>query len=130
MDNYKNLIQKIRECAWRVRLNLTPGYLESVYRNALLVELRKADLCAEKEKPLVLKYYGEVIGDFRADIVVENKIIIELKAVSEIHPIHAMQLVNYLKVTGLDIGVLINYGSEEYTFLPKYRTLDLLNLNR
>ena len=49
MDNYKNLIQKIRECAWRVRLNLTPGYLESVYRNALLVELRNANLFAEKE---------------------------------------------------------------------------------
>ena len=130
MDNYKNLIQKIRECAWRVRLNLTPGYLESVYQNALLVELSNANLFAEKEKPLVLKYYGKVIGDFRADIVVENKIIIELKAVSEIHPIHSMQLVNYLKVTGLDIGVLINYGSEEYTFLPKYRTLDLLNIYR
>ncbi len=126
----QHLIQQIRECAYKVRLALSPGYLESVYQNALIIELREAGLIAEKEKRLTIEYHGEIIGDFRADIVVENSIILELKAVSELHPIHEQQLVNYLKVTKLDCGVLINYGGEKFRFLPKYRTVELLNQYR
>lgn len=127
MNNYKDIIQKIRTCAYQVRLDLAPGYLESVYKNALYIQLQEAGLYAEKEAPLILEYHGQVIGDFRADILVNRSVILELKAVSELHPIHEMQLVNYLKVTKLDVGVLINYGSEQYRFIPKYRTLGLLH---
>ena len=120
----------MRTCAYNVRLALLPGFLESVYQNALMIELREAGLVAEKEKRLTVEYHGEIIGDFRADIVVEDTVIIELKAVSELHPIHEQQLVNYLQATGLDYGVLINYGSEKFRFIPKYRTVALLDANR
>lgn len=129
MDDMK-LIEIIRECAYQVRLDFSPGYLESVYRNALLVQLKEAGLHAEKEQELTLYYHGHIIGEFRADIIVENRIILELKAVSELKSIHEMQLVNYLKVTNLDAGILINYGSENYRFIPKFRTIELLERYR
>lgn len=126
MDDVIELIDKIRECAYKVRLDFSPGYLESVYQNALLIQLREAGLRAEKEKELTLFYHGHIIGEFRADILVEGRIILELKAVSELKSVHEMQLVNYLKVTNLDAGILINYGAESYRFIPKFRTVKLL----
>lgn len=124
--DYIELIEKIRVCSFKVREDFAPGYLESVYANALMIHLREAGIYAEKEKPIPLIYHGEMIGNFRADIVVENCLILELKAVTEILPIHEMQLVNYLNVTKFNVGILINYGSPNYYFMPKFRTLDLL----
>lgn len=117
----KELLLIIKDAAYQVRLHLAPGYLESVYQNALLVELNLRGLLAEKEAPIEVRYKDVVVGDFRADILVEKRIIIELKAVSEIHPVHEAQLVNYLNATGLDHGVLINYGGEKYSFRVKDR---------
>ncbi len=130
MVDYNDILQRIRDCAFKVRTELTPGYLESVYRNALFIELREAGFRVEKEARLTIEYHGEIIGDYRADLLVDNQVIIELKAVSELHTIHEQQLVNYLKTTGLDVGVLINYGAEKFRFIPKYRTMDLLNQYR
>ncbi len=117
----KELLQIIRDAAYQVRLSLAPGFLESVYRNALIFELRLRGLNVEKEAPIEVRYKGIVVGDFRADILVEKRIIVELKAVSEIHPVHEAQLVNYLNATGLNHGVLINYGGEKYSFRVKDR---------
>jgi GxxExxY protein len=75
-----------------------------------LVELEKAGLEAVKQKSIQIHYDREVIGDYTADIVVEDKVILELKAVKEIHPVHEAQLVNYLKATGMEVGLLINFG--------------------
>lgn len=127
MQRYIRLIEKIRECAYQVRLDFVPGYLESVYQNALMVLLEEAGISAEKEKAIPLNYHGTTIGDFRADILVEQSIIVELKAVTTLLPIHELQLVNYLKTTGLDVGLLINYGSDQYRITPKFRTQELLN---
>ena len=107
---YKELTAKIIECAFRVHRKLGFGFLEAVYQNALMVELEKAGLEAVKQKSIQIHYDREIIGDYTADIVVEDKVILELKAVKEIHPVHEAQLVNYLKATGIEVGLLINFG--------------------
>lgn len=115
------LLEIIKAAAYEVRLALHAGYLESVYQNALAYELRLRGLLAETEEPIAVEYKGVVVGCFRADILVEKKVIIEIKAVSELHPIHEVQLVNYLVSTGLDYGFLINYGSGKYRIALKRR---------
>jgi len=107
---HKELTGKIIECAFKVHNNLGFGFLENVYRNALMIELTKADLSAEMERRIQVSYDGQVVGDYVGDIVVEDKVILELKSVKEPHPAHEAQLVNYLKATGLEIGLLINFG--------------------
>jgi GxxExxY protein len=106
---HKELTSKIIECAFKVHKNLGFGFLESVYQNALAIELSKAGLQVDKEKRLLVDYNGQVVGDFLADIVVEETVIVELKSVKEIHPAHEAQLVNYLKATGMELGLLINF---------------------
>jgi len=107
---HQDLTAKIIECAYKVHNTLGFGFLEAVYQNALLIELLKTGLHAEKEKKIQVQYYNQLVGDYIADIIVENKIILELKSVKELHPAHSAQLVNYLKATGLEIGLLINFG--------------------
>jgi len=109
---HKELTGKIIECAFRVHKNLGFGFLESVYQNALLIELTRAGLRADKEKKIQVNYDGQVIGDFVADILVEEKVILELKSVREIHPAHEAQLINYLKATSIEVGLLINFGEK------------------
>ena len=117
----EELIKTVINCAYNIRRNLGPGYLESIYKNAMLVELRKNSLNYEVEKPINVYYEQFLVGEFKADIVVEKKLILELKAVSSIHVSHEVQLVNYLTATGVDDGLLINFGSEELQFKRKYR---------
>lgn len=119
--NDQELIQTINTAAYEVRRHLTPGYLESVYGKALVYELKSRGLNAEIEVPLQVLYKGCVVGEFRADIVVEGRVIIELKSVKEINPAHEAQLVNYLTATGIDYGILINYGGEKFAFRVKNR---------
>ena len=115
----KELLELINKAAYQVRLHLTPGYLESVYQNALMLELKNLGLHVQREVPLNVIYKNEIVGEFRADIVVENRIIIELKAVRELNPIHETQLINYLTTTGMPYGVLINFGADRYAFRVK-----------
>lgn len=121
----EKILQIIKEAAFEVRLQLAPGYLESVYQNALVWELRSRGLPAEKEIPIPVRYKNHIVGDFRADILVNDSIIIELKAVREINPIHEAQLVNYLVATGIDYGYLINYGGDKYRIIRKTRIYGL-----
>ncbi|MFC1884337.1 GxxExxY protein [Thermodesulfobacteriota bacterium] len=107
---HKELTSKIIDCAYRVHNTLGYGFLESVYHNALLIELEKEGLKAESEKKIKVYYQDKMIGDFIADIVVDNKIIIELKSVKDVNPAHEAQLTNYLKATGIEVGLLINFG--------------------
>ena len=115
------LLKIIKDAAYEVRLNLGYGYLESVYQNALMIELRNRGIYAEKEVAIPVWYKGEQVGDFRADILVEKSIILELKAVRELNPIHEAHLVNYLVATGLDYGYLINYGGDKFRIALKTR---------
>ena len=115
------LIKKIIQCAYNVRKQLPAGFLESVYQKALLIELKKHGLQAQGEMLINVYYDDCVVGEYRADIVVENKIVIELKAVANLLPAHEAQLVNYLTATRIDDGVLINFGGERIEIKRKYR---------
>jgi len=107
---HKDLTAKIIECAYKVHNTLGFGFLESVYQNALRIELLKSGLGAEKEKKIQVYYDSQLVGDYMADIIVEDKVILELKSVKELHPAHSAQLVNYLKATCIEVGLLINFG--------------------
>ena len=107
---HQELTAKIIECAYKVHNTLGFGFLEAIYQNALLIELLKAGLQAEKEKKIQVYYDTQLVGDYMADIIVENKVILELKSVKDLHPAHSAQLINYLKATGIEIGLLINFG--------------------
>ena len=119
---YAELTEKIIGCAITVHRTLGPGFLESVYQNALVHELRKADLEVECERKIQVTYDGIVVGDFSADMLVQKVILIENKAVQTLVPAHEVQLVNYLTATGIEIGLLFNFGAERLEFKRKTRT--------
>ena len=104
------LSQKIIGAAHEVHKELGYGFAEKVYKNALAIELQEADIKCDVEVPLQVIYHEQVVGDYYADMVVDDKIVVEVKAVSEISSAHEVQLVNYLKATGLNVGLLINFG--------------------
>src|SRR5215212_1234388 len=106
----EELTKLIIGCAYKVYNTLGCGFLESVYERSLLLELRAAELLANPQIALDVYYRGVVVGHFFADIIVEDTVIIELKAVEELAKIHEVQLVNYLVATGKPIGLLINFG--------------------
>ncbi len=118
----EELTKTIIGCAMRVHRALGAGFLESVYQAALLIELRLAGLAAEAGTRIPVYYRGELVGDFIADILVGKAIILELKAVQDIHPAHESQLVNYLQATGLEVGLLLNFGSTCLQIKRKHRT--------
>ncbi|MCK4661767.1 MAG: GxxExxY protein [Bacteroidales bacterium] len=110
MENDK-LTEKIIACAFKVHNTLGSGFLEKVYENALRIELKKAGFNVEQQYPIPVYYDDEQVGDYYADLLVNKKIIIELKAVENMIAKHEVQLVNYLAGTGFEIGLLINFGS-------------------
>jgi GxxExxY protein len=113
---YEDLTDKILACCFLVRNELGTGFLESVYKNALLVALAEKGLQACKEYSLAVHFHGQIVGQFYADILVEEKIILELKSVSTLTDMHKAQLINYLKATGIEVGLLINFGSPKLQF--------------
>ena len=115
------LITEIIECAKRIRRQLGPGFLEKVYKNAMVVELRKLKLNFETEKLIQVLYDGVVVGEYRTDLIVEGKLILELKATQDLTIANEVQLVNYLTSTGIDDGLLINFVSDKLQFKRKYR---------
>ena len=115
------LITEVIECAKRIRRQLGPGFLEKVYKNAMVVELRKLNLNFETEKLIQVLYDGIVVGEYRTDIIVDGKLILELKATQDLSIANEVQLVNYLTSTQIDDGLLINFGSDKLQFKRKYR---------
>jgi len=115
------LITEIIECAKRIRRQLGLGFLEKVYKNAMVVELRKLKLNFETEKLIQVLYDGIVVGEYRTDIIVEGKLILELKATQDLSIANEVQLVNYLTSTQIDDGLLINFGADKLQFKRKYR---------
>ena len=110
---YRELSFKIVGCAMDVHKHLGPGFPEAVYERALELELRKKELAYERQKVFRVTYDGKPVGDFRADFVVDSKVILELKAVSEIPAIFERQLHSYLQASKLRLGILINFGKEK-----------------
>ena len=120
---YGYVTEKIIGCAYRVYNKMGYGFLESVYENCLLIELRKAGLDASSQMPITVYYEDELVGRFVADIVVNNDIIIELKSVRQIIKAHEVQLVNYLVATGKPLGLLINFGENGVDIKRKVKKL-------
>jgi GxxExxY protein len=118
----QELTEQIIGCAMKVHSVLGPGFLESVYAKALTHELRKVGLKVECEKPISVRYDGVVVGEFSADKLVEEKVIVEEKAVQALVSAHEVQLVNYLTATGIEIGLLLNFGAQRLEYKRKSRT--------
>ena len=116
------LTQKIIGCAMAVHGTLGPGFLESVYQKAFAHELQKAGLKVVCECRIRVAYDGVDVGEFSADMLVEDRIMIENKAVHILVTSHEVQLVHYLTATGLDIGLLFNFGANHLQFKRKNRT--------
>ncbi len=121
---YDDLVDKIIGACNKIYNKLGSGFIESVYENCLIIELKKIGLLVENQKSIQVFYDGQEVGYFIADIIVENKIILELKAIKELTKIHEDQLVNYLAATGKDVGLLINFGSKEVQVKRKVRSLN------
>jgi len=117
----EELTHKVIACAYKVFNKLGFGFLESMYHKAMLIELAKAGLKAESEKPLGVFYDGQVLGEFSADIFVEEELIVELNSVENLSKAHEVQLVNYLNGMKKDIGLLINFGPTGVEVKRKYR---------
>ena len=109
---FKEITHKIIGAAFEVYKELGYGFLEKVYEKALLIELRSKGLKAENQKFIRILYKDESVGDYVADILVEDKRIVELKAEKEYNTKHEAQLINYLKATQLKVGLLINFGEK------------------
>jgi GxxExxY protein len=108
-NDINELTYQIRGAIFEVNKVLGHGFLEKVYENALMIELPKRGLNAESQVPIEVKYKGEIIGEYFADIVVEDQVILELKAIDSLQKIHEAQLLNYLKATGYKMGLLVNF---------------------
>lgn len=120
---YKELTEKIIGCAYRVYNRMGFGFLESVYEKCMLIELRKADFDAESQKPITVYYENEIVGEFVADIIVNDTIILELKSVRRIVKAHEVQLVNYLVSTGKPVGLILNFGERKVEVKRKIKDL-------
>ncbi|MGZ2371117.1 GxxExxY protein [Ancylomarina sp. YFZ004] len=114
------LIKKVIGAAFKVHNTLGAGFLESIYEKAMMIELTKIGLAAQRQNRMSVIYNGETIGDFFADILVESILILELKTVDQFSKSHDRQLINYLVATGIDNGLLINFG-ESVEVRRKYR---------
>jgi len=113
---YKDLSYKIMKACFEVHNVLGPGYPEKIYEEAVARELNYENVSFERQKLIEVLYKGERIGEYRLDMVAENIIILELKAVSEMNDIFESQLLSYLKATGIKLGILINFGGKRVEY--------------
>ncbi|MRT93864.1 GxxExxY protein [Ancylomarina sp. 16SWW S1-10-2] len=117
-DNYKysDITSLILKAFFNVYNELGYGFLEKVYENALIIELKELGLNVQQQAPIKVLYGKQIVGDFLADIIVNDLVIIELKAIERLNPIHEVQLVNYLKASDIEVGLLLNFGK-----IPQYK---------
>lgn len=123
---HKEITEKIIGCAYTVYNKMGFGFLESVYQNCMMIELSKQNIKAESQKDILVRYDDKIVGQFRADILVEDDILVEIKSVSQLNKTHETQLVNYLVATRKDIGLLINFGQTKVDVKRKVRELGQL----
>lgn len=109
---YKLLTEGIIKVFYKVYNTLGYGFLEKVYENSLIIELEKAGIAAIPQIPIKVLYDGDVVGEYFADILVEGKVIVEIKAARALAPEHEAQLLNYLKATDIEVGLLLNFGAQ------------------
>lgn len=120
---HRRITEQIIGCAYTVYNKMGFGFLESVHEKCMLVEVAKANLKAKAQMPITVFYEGHTVGEFVADLFVENKIIVELKSVRRVVKAHEVQLVNYLTATNTDVGLLLNFAEQKVEVKRKTRTL-------
>ena len=127
MEEYlhQDLTSKIISCFYKVYNTLGFGFLEKVYENAMLIELKSNGLFTERQKPISVFYNEQLVGEYFADLIIENKVIIELKAAEALIEEHELQLINYLKATDIEVGLLLNFGKK-----PEVRRKIFTNKNQ
>ncbi|MEZ6096083.1 MAG: GxxExxY protein [Pirellulaceae bacterium] len=113
---HSEITEAIIGCAFQVSNELGTGFLESVYEKSLAMLLREKGLSCSSQHPIQVKFRGVVVGEFVADLLVEGKVVVKLKAVKGIAPEHQAQVINYLKATEMDVGLLINFGCPRLEF--------------
>ena len=113
---HNELSEKILKAFYNVYNSLGYGFLEKVYENAMMIELRKLGMNVQRQVPIKVFYEKQLVGEYFADIVVDGKVIVELKAAESLCEAHEFQLINYLKATELEIGLLLNFGKK-----PQFR---------
>lgn len=113
MTDDSQLTQQIIKAVIKVHQTLGPGFLERIYHNALVVELTRQEFTVESEKEISIYYEGELVGTHRLDLLVEGRVIIELKTIEELAGIHYAQLRSYLKATKLGVGLLVNLAKDK-----------------
>jgi GxxExxY protein len=126
---HKEITDKIFKAFYKVYNELGFGFLEKVYENAMFLELSSMGLICEKQKPIKVYYYGQKVGEYFADIIVNDCVIIELKAAENLCEEHEFQLINYLKATEIEVGLLLNFGRNP-EFKRKIFTNDLKKINQ
>ena len=122
---YKDKTEKILKCFYKVYNTLGFGFLEKVYQNSLLLELKKQGFHCESQKPIKVRYENTIVGDYYADIIVDECIILELKAMESLCEEHEYQLIYYLKATEIELGLLLNFGKK-----PEFKRRIFTNDNK
>jgi GxxExxY protein len=107
---HAELTDRIIRCFYTVYSRLGYGFLEKVYEKALQIELRNDGLCVQSQAPIKVHYVGEVVGEYFADLLINEKVIVEIKASQKLSAGHEAQLINYLKATDAEVGLLLNFG--------------------
>lgn len=123
---HEELTKKVIGCSFEVINELGAGFLESVYHNALRIALEQKGLSVACQHPIAVMFRGQCVGQFYADLFIQNLVIVEIKAVKALAPEHQAQVINYLKATGIDVGLLINFGNPklEYKRLTRIKNID------
>ncbi|OPZ86820.1 MAG: hypothetical protein BWY76_00764 [bacterium ADurb.Bin429] len=118
---HEGLTKEIIAACFQIHNELGTGYLESVYEKALLIALQERRIEAHAQVPIDVTFHGQVVGQFFADILIEDLVIIELKTVTHLLSVHKSQLINYLKATGIDVGLLVNFHGTKVEYARCYR---------
>jgi len=121
---HADITEKIIKAYYNVYNKMSFGFLEKVYENAMIIELKKFGLNAERQKPIIVYYEEKIVGEYFADLIVEDKVNIELKAKGKLLEEHEAQLTNYLKATEMEVGLLMNFGTKP-SFKRKISSNDL-----
>jgi GxxExxY protein len=124
---HEELTGQILEACFEVSKELGAGFLESVYERSLLIALSQNGINASSQVPMKVKFRGAIVGDFFADLLVEGKVIVELKAVGRVLSEHKAQVINYLKATGIDVGLLVNFGNPRLEYYRLHRSNNLVH---
>ncbi len=117
---HRDVTEAIIGCFYNVYNELGYGFLESVYEKAMMIELASLGIQVVNQYPISVAYHGKVVGEYKADLLVENKVIVEIKAASDLHDRFEAQLLNYLKATKIEVGLLINFGPKAKFYRRAY----------